>query len=282
MVREATGLAAYRAGEYELALRELRTARRLTGSQEHLPVMADCERGLGRPQRALEVAASPEAATLDRSGRLELLMVAAGARLDLGQADAAVVMLQVPELERGRGQVAARLMSAYADALEAAGRASEARAWLLRAAEQDEDGSTGAAERVGFMEPELITDLLEDDPLADPVPAVRTDAGSDDRGASSAGPEVTSPGGGVAGPTRPGAGPAPDVPVSGTPDREDSEGATGREDELPGAGTGPGASTTDLLFSSAGDQPAPAPGRGDEGGAGEDDAVEDDEAAGRD
>ncbi|MEJ5914244.1 hypothetical protein [Pseudokineococcus sp. 1T1Z-3] len=131
-VREAAGLAAYRAGQYDEALRELRTARRITGSQVHLPVMADCERGLGRPERALEAAASPEAARLDRAGQLELAMVVAGARGDLGQHDAAVLVLQLPELD---GRVPAdlaetqdRLREAYDDALVAAGRPPRRRA----------------------------------------------------------------------------------------------------------------------------------------------------------
>ena len=99
VVREAAGLAAYRAGHYAEALAELRTHRRLTGSAAHLPVMADCERGLGRPERALAMAASPEAARLDQPERVELAIVAAGARADLGELDAAVLTLQLPELQ---------------------------------------------------------------------------------------------------------------------------------------------------------------------------------------
>jgi tetratricopeptide (TPR) repeat protein len=172
LVREALGIAAYQVGHYEEALRELRTARRLTGSSEHLAVMADCERGLGRPERALDLAASDEARTLDRAGQLEMLIVASGARQDLGQFDAAVIMLQVSELEvpptAGSGPARAaraRLMSAYSDALEAAGRPDEARIWLERAAAADVDGLTGAAERLGWegLEPGEIMDLLGDD-----------------------------------------------------------------------------------------------------------------------
>lgn len=171
LVREALGIAAYQVGHYEEALRELRTARRLTGSSEHLAVMADCERGLGRPERALGLAASDEARTLDRAGQLEMLIVASGARQDLGQFDAAVVMLQVAELEvsptAGSGPARAaraRLMSAYYDALEAAGRGDGARQWLQRAAAADVDGLTGAAERLGGdgLEPGEIVDLLDD------------------------------------------------------------------------------------------------------------------------
>ncbi len=172
LVREALGIAAYQVGRFEEALRELRTARRLTGSSEHLAVMADCERGLGRPERALDLFASDEARTLDRAGQLEILIVAAGARQDLGQHDAAVVMLQVAELEvpptAGSGPARAaraRLMSAYSDALAAAGRADSAREWLERAAAADVDGITGAAERLGWdgLEPGEIMDLLDGD-----------------------------------------------------------------------------------------------------------------------
>ncbi len=126
VVREAMGLAAYRAGLYDEALRELRTARRLTGSQALLPVMADCERGLGRPERALEAAAGPAAQELDRAGRLELAIVVAGARQDLGELDAAVLELQLPELKGSvppeLREAQARLREAYEDALVAAGR----------------------------------------------------------------------------------------------------------------------------------------------------------------
>ena len=85
-VREAVGLTAYAAGHYGEALREFRTYRRISGSNMHLPVMADCERGLGRPDRALDMARSEEAKDLDAPGKVELAIVAAGARTDLGPA----------------------------------------------------------------------------------------------------------------------------------------------------------------------------------------------------
>lgn len=134
VVREAAGLAAYRVGRYSDALAELRTVRRITGSSEHLPVMADCERGLGRPERALDLAASPEAASLTRQQRVELQIVVSGARTDLGQLDAAVLALQLPELHSaGDEPWVGRLRAAYAEALAAAGRSSEAGEWAARA-----------------------------------------------------------------------------------------------------------------------------------------------------
>jgi hypothetical protein len=73
-----------------------------------------------------------------------------------------VVILQVPELTRPDAVGHARLASAYADALEAAGRPDEAVEWLRRAAAADPDGETGAAERLGLDDDE-ITDLLDED-----------------------------------------------------------------------------------------------------------------------
>ncbi|WP_291890227.1 hypothetical protein [Cellulomonas sp.] len=130
VVREAAGLAAYRTGRYAEALRELRTVRRLNGSSEHLPVMADCERGLGRPERALALAQEPEAASLDADAQIELAMVVSGARLDLGQAEAAVAALSTPAVRASRGVLAVRVAQARAAALEAAGRADDAAAEL--------------------------------------------------------------------------------------------------------------------------------------------------------
>ena len=66
--REALGMVAYRRGDFARALTEFRTARRLSGSSHLLPLMVDCERGLGRHARALDLAASPEAAGAGRTG----------------------------------------------------------------------------------------------------------------------------------------------------------------------------------------------------------------------
>ena len=99
--REALGLVAYRKGDWALALSEFRTARRLSGSSHMLPLMVDAERGLGRTERALDLASSPEARTLALDERIELAIVVSGIRRDLGQNEAAVVGLQIPELRAG-------------------------------------------------------------------------------------------------------------------------------------------------------------------------------------
>ncbi|WP_305789956.1 Replicase polyprotein 1ab [Symbioplanes lichenis] len=149
VVREAVGLAAYAAGDWTTAIAELRTYHRMTGRQTHLAELADCERALGRPERAIDLYRGADKDALDQAGSIELLIVAAGARGDLGQHDAAVAMLQIKELTADAdADWAARLRYAYADALLAAGRRDEAREWFSRAAAADEDDLTDAAERL--------------------------------------------------------------------------------------------------------------------------------------
>ncbi|NLV80883.1 MAG: hypothetical protein GXY65_16380 [Rhodococcus sp.] len=149
VVREAAGVAAYHAGEWAEALSELRAARRMSGGTGLLAVMADCERGLGRPEKAIELGRSDEARALSGDEAAELRMVVAGARMDLGQIDQAVVTLQTADLDPSRtGTPAARLFYAYADALVAAGRTDEGLQWFLHAADADLDGVTDAEDRV--------------------------------------------------------------------------------------------------------------------------------------
>jgi hypothetical protein len=157
VVRETAGLAAYRAGQWADALAELRTARRITGSSIHLPVMADAERGLGRPERALELAHSPEARQLDRNSKIEMLIVESGARADMGEHDAAVVVLQIPELDSSAtSPTLARLRFAYSEALNRAEREKEAEAWRIKAMDSDRDGTASL-----YADDEIV-DLLED------------------------------------------------------------------------------------------------------------------------
>ncbi|OLT07481.1 hypothetical protein BJF90_45635, partial [Pseudonocardia sp. CNS-004] len=163
VVREAAGIAAYHAGEWAEALGELRAARRMGGGPGHLAVMADIERALGRPERALELSRGPEARELGRAESIELAIVAAGARRDLGELDAAVVSLQIAELEPGRREPwSARLFYAYADNLVAAGRESEALQWFLHAADADDDGETDAARRIAELTGEELPDEEDD------------------------------------------------------------------------------------------------------------------------
>jgi tetratricopeptide (TPR) repeat protein len=164
VVREACGLAAYAAGEWNEALADLRAARRITGQAGHLAVLADCERALGRPERALAYADDPDVPSLDQDERVELVIVLAGARRDLGQADAAVLTLQEPARRTSAGRPwAARLWYAYADALLHAGRADEARGWFEKVVGVDADGLTDAGDRLLDLDGVVLQDLDDDD-----------------------------------------------------------------------------------------------------------------------
>lgn len=175
IVRETCGIAAYQAGHWAEALAELRAARRITGQSTYLPMMADCERALGRPDRALDLigeasALGPEA--ISRATQIELRIVESGIRRDQGFPDAALVALRSPELtdDRIRPELA-RLYYAYADTLLETERADEARYWFGRAAAADTDGETDAAERLDEIDLISFEDLdeeeLDEEELAD-------------------------------------------------------------------------------------------------------------------
>jgi len=148
VVRETLAITAYTMGDFALALRELRTYRRISGRDDQLPMMVDSERGLGRPGRALELGRSVPRASLPAEVRVELAIAMSGARLDLGQAEAALTELQIPELDPDRAHpYSPALFDAYATVLEELGRHEEAGRWLQRselaagalAGDEDED-----------------------------------------------------------------------------------------------------------------------------------------------
>ncbi|MGO2534156.1 MAG: hypothetical protein ACTH84_11835, partial [Arthrobacter rhombi] len=177
VVREAVGLTAYTAGNYAEALREFRTFRRISGSNIHLPVMADCERGLGRPEKALETAHSEEATTLDTPGRVEMAIVAAGAQADLGNHEAALNELQIPQLDINRAfSFSPRLFEAYALALEAVGKNGEAELWRRQITLAER--ALGVGE---FQDPDIMDLGDDDDSAEDDKPRARdivNDAGT--------------------------------------------------------------------------------------------------------
>ncbi|WP_236683402.1 hypothetical protein, partial [Demequina sediminicola] len=126
VVREAGAVAAYATGRYAEALREFRTVRRLNGSNEHLALMADCERGLGRPERAVALAREPEAAQLEPAAKAELDIVVAGARMDMGDGEAA--LLGLSRIDALDDNVQVQLDTARATVLRSLGRTDEAEA----------------------------------------------------------------------------------------------------------------------------------------------------------
>ena len=167
-VREAVGVAAYHAGDYAEAARELRAYRRMSGDEAYRAVLADCERALGRPEVALRLVTEALAEHPEPDEAAELRLVEAGARRDLGEAAAARRVLEDalggrpdPGRLAGADPARIRLAAAYADLLEAEGHAELADEWREAVLEADPEGATGALERpdVEFSELEESSEL---------------------------------------------------------------------------------------------------------------------------
>lgn len=130
VVREIVGCTAYANGDFALALRELLTARRISGSNEQIALIVDSERGMGRPERALEVGRSVDRKTVSAQTRVNLAIALSGARLDQGENQLALAELEIPELNPASVfDYSAPLFFAYADVLEILGRKADSKRW---------------------------------------------------------------------------------------------------------------------------------------------------------
>jgi len=210
VAREAVGIAAYHAGQWQTAIAELRAYHRMSGRVDHLAILADCERALGRPERAIDIFRTADQSQLGPAEAVELLIVASGARGDLGQHDAAVAMLQVPQLA-SKEPWAARLRYAYADALLAVDRTADARDWFARAAEIDEESATDAADRLLELDGVVLEGDEETEESDDSDERNSDDTDGDDTADGETIDKTTSGGGnryGVTGDRRNGGGPS--------------------------------------------------------------------------
>ncbi|PSL38450.1 hypothetical protein CLV49_2075 [Labedella gwakjiensis] len=178
VVRESLAITAYETGDYALALRELRTFRRISGSDEQLPLMVDSERGVGRPEKALELGRSVDRSTLTPASQVSLAIAMSGARLDLGSPELALGELEIPQLDPDRAfSYSAALYDAYAEVLGELGRDDEAAVWRRRATVAaelfgdgpDEDETIEIIEEIGD---EGETPADESGPVGDDLPDV--------------------------------------------------------------------------------------------------------------
>ncbi|TCK64658.1 hypothetical protein [Curtobacterium sp. PhB136] len=172
VVRETAAITAYRLGDFSTALRELRTYRRISGRNDQLPMMVDCERGLGRPERALELGRSVDRAALEPGVQVELAIAMSGARLDLGDPTAALGELEIPQLDPSTAYSwSPALYSAYAATLEELGRQDEADEWWARvdrAAEAlAEAADEDSWETIDVVEEAFEVEGLDEEPADD-------------------------------------------------------------------------------------------------------------------
>jgi tetratricopeptide (TPR) repeat protein len=151
-VREVLGMALYQQGRWREALSELQTYRRISGRADQNHLIADAERGLGRPERAVplaEEALAGRGVPIEAKG--EAVIVAASALADMGRFDQALGLLR---RVRTRDDVARpeviRVWYVIADILEKAGRPKEA-AEQFRKILRHDPGAYDVAERIAQL-----------------------------------------------------------------------------------------------------------------------------------
>lgn len=176
VAREMLAATAYRTGDYALALRELRTHRRLSGSQGNIALMVESERALGRPQKALETGLEADRTGLNAEQRAQLAIAMSGARLDLGQTQQALFELEIAELDPNRAfSYSPELFAAYASVLEELGREAEASKWRERA-----ERAADALDEVFSANDQLeVYEIYEHEPAPTPEPEEDPEAEQD-------------------------------------------------------------------------------------------------------
>lgn len=154
-MREALAETAYAAEDFGVALNEYRALRRMTGDTSYLPVMADCERALGKPEEALRLIREAKLASMTQRAAVELVIVEAGAREDLGQTKEGLRTLKsaLSQLSRDIPHEAhARLAYAYAAMLLRHGQEDQAREWFATADRLDVARELDAGDQLELMD----------------------------------------------------------------------------------------------------------------------------------
>nr|WP_251381965.1 MULTISPECIES: hypothetical protein [unclassified Leucobacter] len=162
VARETLAMTAYRTGDFALALREIRTFRRLSGRDDHIAILVDSERGMERPDKAIEAGLAVDASKLDTEQRVHLAIAMSGARLDLNQTQQALLELEIPELNPNRAfSWSPELFGAYATVLEDLGRAEESEKWFAYA---DRAAAALHEHAAGFDQLEVF-EIVEEEPI---------------------------------------------------------------------------------------------------------------------
>ncbi|UVI34699.1 hypothetical protein [Brevibacterium spongiae] len=182
VVREALGIAAYYVENYDEAVRELRTHRRISGSNDNIALIADAERGRGKPEKAIELLKQSEELDLDNDAHTELVIVAAGAKSDLEDIAGARRLIEAEDFTQKPSGALVRLMAAYSEVLRIDGEGE--------LADKYEELSRRTAKATGTLfgdeEPDLnagveieTVEEVEDEP-EDSVDAAAADDSADD------------------------------------------------------------------------------------------------------
>lgn len=187
VVRETVGIMAYVTEDFALALAELRTAARISGSNDQIALIIDCLRALDRAEEGLKIARDLDRATLPREARIDLAIVLSGIRLDRGETDRAFAELQIAELDPTNATIeSVGLFDANAEVLEEMGRTDEAAKWRRYARLTEEHYAPD--EEMTFT-----TEYLEPDPATFDVEEEAEELGEDVEPAAPATEPATEP-----------------------------------------------------------------------------------------
>lgn len=177
VVRESLAITAYAVGEFALAVRELRTVRRISGSDDQIALLVDSERGMGRPEQALETGRAVDRDPLPVEAQVGLAIAMSGARLDLGDPRAALDELERAPMPADRVfPWSPELFDAFATVHEELGDAAEAERWHTLADRATAALDAAAAE---FSEVEVEEVELVPEPEPDPEPVAGRPADAD-------------------------------------------------------------------------------------------------------
>jgi hypothetical protein len=176
IVRETVGIMAYVNEDFALALAELRTAARISGTNEQVALVIDCLRALDRSEEGLKMARDLDRKALPREARIDLAIVLSGIRLDRLETDRAYAELQIPELDATNATIeSVGLFDANAEVLEEMGRTDEAAKWrrYARATEAHFEPDEEITIRTEYPQAEVDVDAYDatDETVAD-APAV--------------------------------------------------------------------------------------------------------------
>ena len=163
-MRETVGIMAYVNEDFALALAELRTASRISGTNEQVALIIDCLRALDRSEEGLKMARDLDRKALPREARIDLAIVLSGIRLDHLETDRAYAELQIPELDATNATIeSVGLFDANAEVLEEMGRVEEAAKWrrYARATEAHFEPDEEITIRTEYPQPDVDVDAYD-------------------------------------------------------------------------------------------------------------------------
>ncbi|MGP8058694.1 MAG: tetratricopeptide repeat protein [Acidimicrobiales bacterium] len=155
-VREVVGLAAYRAGRWREAIRQLDAYGALTDEVDHIPALMDSHRALGKPRKVATLWTELRQRSPEPEVLAEARMVAAGSLADRGDLDGAISLLAGAGAAKALRNPADRHLRqwyALGDLYERAGDLPRAREFFVRVLNADPD-AYDVADRLQSLGPE--------------------------------------------------------------------------------------------------------------------------------